>query len=196
MFRLRNIYPCSSMTPPRTVLDDLPFCLAQTSLVFRRFGDHALRASGLESQAPGRATLLHALDEFGDSPVNVLVEKSRLPNGTVTGLLDALEDENLIRRTRNPDDGRSWIVGLTPQGERVCAKLRTRHRRVMSVFGEALSPSETGQLVTLLTKLSSHLDAYVAARESRGRTRGAKRSARSSAKKSAKSPKRSRERVR
>jgi len=155
-----------------------------------------LRASGLESQAPGRATLLHALDEFGDSPVNVLVEKSRLPNGTVTGLLDTLEDENLIRRTRNPDDGRSWIVGLTPRGERVCAKLRARHRRVMAVFGEALSPSESGQLITLLTKLSSHLDAYGAARERRGRTRGAKRSAQQSAKKSAKSPKRSRERAR
>ncbi len=159
------------MTPPRTVLDDLPFCLAQASLVFRRFSDLTLRATGVDGQAPGLATVLHTLDEFGESPVSLLVDQSRLPNGTVTGLLDTLEDDGLIRRTRNPEDGRSWIVALTPKGNRACGKLRRRHGRVMAVFGDALSKAEARRLATLLRKLSSHLQAYTGSHEVRSRSR-------------------------
>ena len=150
------------MTPPAsaTVLDDLPFHLARMALAFRRFSDRTLRAFGLPAQPPGIASVLHALDERDDCSVNSLVDRTHLPNGTLTGLLDRLERERCLRRTRNAEDGRSWRIRLTPKGRRLCARLGERHRLVTALFADTLSPEETAQLKRLLTRLTARLRAF------------------------------------
>ena len=148
------------MATPRSVLADLPFLIAKPTPGIRRFNDQTLRAVGAKPLAPGMATVLHAVDELGEGTVSRLVEATHLPNGTLTGLLDTLEQNKYIRRVPNPADGRSWIVKLTPLGRRLCEKLRVRHRLVLEVFGEALSPSESSELARLLETLSTRLQAY------------------------------------
>lgn len=113
------------------------------------------------------ATLLHALDEMGECTVAVLVEKTHLPNGTLTGLLDALVREGFIRRLPNPLDGRSWIIQLTTDGEALCQKLAQRHRTVMRVFGEALSEKEAAELTRLLGKLTDQMRRHTTQGEDR-----------------------------
>ena len=144
----------------RSVLEDLPFCLARSTLGFRRFNDLTLRAIGLASLAPGAASILHALQEERSCTVNRLVEKTHLPNGTLTGLLDELEEDGFLTRFSNPEDGRSWLVGLTPQGLRLCKKLQRRHGLVMEVFGETLTDAEQAELVRLLGKVTQCMRAY------------------------------------
>jgi DNA-binding MarR family transcriptional regulator len=145
-----------------TVLEDLPFCLARATLSFRRFNDQTLRAVGLDSLAPGMSSVLHALEEHDDCTINRLVETTHLPNGTLTGLLDELEEEGHIERLRNPDDGRSWLVRLSPSGRRLCTKLQKRHRLVMDVFEESLSEAEMAELTRLLGKATTCMRAHVA----------------------------------
>ncbi len=148
------------MPAPRSLLEDLPFHLAKATLGFRRFNDQTLRAVGLEAQAPGLATVLHTLAELDACPVSLLVEKTHLPNGTLTGLLDTLERDGHIRRTPNPADGRSWLVGLTRRGQRLCDKLQERHRIVMGLFREALSEAEAAELTRLLGRLTTRMHQY------------------------------------
>ena len=154
------------MSPAQTdqttcsVLEDLPFCLARATLAFRRFNDLTLRAIGLASLAPGAASILHALQEERSCTVNRLVEKTHLPNGTLSGLLDELEGDGYLARFSNPEDGRSWLVGLTTQGLRLCKKLQRRHGLVMEVFGETLSDAEQAELVRLLGKVTQCMRAY------------------------------------
>lgn len=143
-----------------SVLEDLPFCLARATLGFRRFNDFTLRAIGLASLAPGAASILHALQEERSCTVNRLVEKTHLPNGTLTGLLDELEEDGYLARFSNPEDGRSWLVGLTTQGLRLCKKLQRRHALVMEVFGETLTDAEQAELVRLLGKVTRCMRAY------------------------------------
>jgi DNA-binding MarR family transcriptional regulator len=143
-----------------SVLEDLPFCLARATLGFRRFNDLTLRALGLRSLAPGAASILHALEEERRCTVNRLVERTHLPNGTLTGLLDELEGEGYLERFSNPEDGRSWLVGLTAQGLRICKKLQKRHALVMEVFGETLTDAEQAELVRLLGKVTQCMRAY------------------------------------
>lgn len=150
------------MAVPRTVLNDLPFCLARATIGFRRFCDHTLRAVGLAGQAPGMASVLHALEELDDCTVNALVERTQFPNGTLTGLLDALERDRFIRRIRNPDDGRSRIIQLTKQGRQICAKLHERHEQVMNFLGEEFSETESDTLARLLDRLSEHMRGFAA----------------------------------
>jgi DNA-binding MarR family transcriptional regulator len=143
-----------------SVLEDLPFCLARAALGFRRFNDLTLRAIGLASLAPGAASILHALQEERSCTVNRLVERTHLPNGTLTGLLDELEKDGYLARFSNPEDGRSWLVGLTTQGLRLCKKLQKRHGLVMEVFGEKLTDAEQAELVRLLGKVTQCMRAY------------------------------------
>jgi DNA-binding MarR family transcriptional regulator len=152
--------PTPSEPTTRSVLEDLPFCLARATLAFRRFNDQSLRAVGLPSLAPGQASLLHALQEEQRCTVNHLVERTHLPNGTLTGLLDGLEREGYLARFSNPEDGRSWLVGLTTQGLRLCRKLQKRHDMVMEYLGEALSDAEQAELVRSLGKVTQWMRAY------------------------------------
>jgi DNA-binding MarR family transcriptional regulator len=143
-----------------SVLEDLPFCLARATLGFRRFNDLTLRAIGLASLAPGAASILHALQEERSCTVNRLVARTHLPNGTLTGLLDELEGDGYLARFPNPEDGRSWLVGLTTQGLRLCKKLQKRHALVMEVFGKTLTEVDQAELARLLGKVTRCMRAY------------------------------------
>jgi len=145
-----------------TVLDDLPFHLVRTSLALRRFNDRTLKAVGLGAQPPGLASLLHAVDEMRECTVARLVERTHLPNGTLTGLLDTLERDGCIARVDNEDDGRSWRIRLTRKGETLCRKLRQRHQVVMELFREVLSEEESKELKRLLARLTTCMRVYPA----------------------------------
>ena len=143
-----------------TLLDDLPFHLARVGLSFRRFNERTLRSVGLKSQAPGMASVVHALREQDDCPVSSLVERTHLPNGTLTGLLDTLEHEGCVQRTRDAADRRSWRVRLTAKGRRLGAKLEERHRVVMEILDQALSGAETAALKRLLARVTEQMRAH------------------------------------
>jgi len=152
--------PTQSAPTTVSVLEDLPFCLARATLAFRRFNDQSLRAVGLPSLAPGQASILHALQEEQRCTINRLVEQTHLPNGTLTGLLDDLERKGFLARFSNPEDGRSWLVGLTASGLRLCRKLQKRHDMVMGVLGEALTDAEQAELVRLLETVTQCMRSY------------------------------------
>lgn len=139
----------------QTILTDLPFALARSSLSFRQFNQHSLQAVGLKDLAPGLASVLHAAEDLGDCTVNSLVEATSLPNSTLTGLLDTLQKDKLIERIRNPEDGRSRIISLTSKGQQVCAKLHARHNSVMEIFQATFTSSEVSTLTQLLEKATS-----------------------------------------
>lgn len=142
------------------MLEDMPFFLARVGLSFRRFNERTLREVGLKSQAPGTASVVHALREQDDCAVSSLVNRTHLPNGTLTGLLDALEHEGCIQRRRDTDDRRSWRVRLTPKGHRLGVKLEKRHRVVMEVLNQALSAEEAAELKRLLGRITTHMHAH------------------------------------
>ncbi len=148
------------MPTPSPILEDLPFLLARATLSFRRFNDQTLKAVGLERMPPGFATVLHWLEELGECTIKRLVEKTHLPNGTLTWLLDTLQRDGHIQRTRNPKDGRSWLIGLTEKGNQLCEKLNKRHQLTMDHFRETLSDAESAELTRLLGKATDSMHSY------------------------------------
>jgi DNA-binding MarR family transcriptional regulator len=144
----------------RPILDDLPFCLARATLGFRKFNDETLRAVGLDRLAPGLASVLHAVEELKVCTVNRLVEKTHVPNGTLTGLLDTLQDEGYVQRVPNPKDGRSWLIRLTKKGARLCAKLHERHRAAMEILSGVLTKKEMAELARLLEKVTKCMHGF------------------------------------
>jgi DNA-binding MarR family transcriptional regulator len=76
-----------------------------------------------------------------------------IPSATVTATLDLLEHRGWIRRIPNPDDRRSTLIQITPDGKAVADQLlpgiRTLEKSVLS----ALTADERGQLLHLLAKI-------------------------------------------
>jgi DNA-binding MarR family transcriptional regulator len=120
---------------------------------------------GLRTQPLGAGTVLHALFEQNDCTVKDLVKRTQIPNGTLTGILDRLENDGLVRRAENTDDGRSWRIRLTANGQRMRKQLMRRHEISMRLFDSVFSPREAARLKRDLTRLTIYMRCYVSAGE-------------------------------
>ncbi|HLO76109.1 MAG TPA: MarR family transcriptional regulator [Magnetospirillum sp.] len=95
------------------------------------------------------ATLRRCGPPYRLSP-NDLLAWMMVTSGTMTNRVDQLERLGLVAREPNPDDRRSVLVALTPQGHAVVDKALRLHvdneRRLLS----PLSPEQRAQLADLL----------------------------------------------
>jgi DNA-binding MarR family transcriptional regulator len=86
-------------------------------------------------------------------------ERLLVTRGTVTGLLDSLEKQGLIRRVPNPEDRRSLQVELTAKARKLLGGLCGEHFSNEVEMTEGLSAREQETLVKLLWKLQNHIQA-------------------------------------
>jgi DNA-binding MarR family transcriptional regulator len=84
-----------------------------TSRLARSMGDEL----GREGLTQARAELLWRLHAAGPSTQRALSEALQCTPRNVTGLVDALETADLVRRERHPSDRRAMLVSLTSAGE-------------------------------------------------------------------------------
>ncbi len=75
----------------------------------------------------------------------------------MTANLDLLERRGWIRRLANPDDRRSTLVEITPDGRAAADRLLTGIRTVERTAMETLSHHERVQLLDLLAKVMARL---------------------------------------
>jgi DNA-binding MarR family transcriptional regulator len=76
--------------------------------------------------------VLASLWEYGDLSVGEMARLLQLDYGTMTPLLKRMEKQGLVHRTRNPEDERTVIVTLAPEGE----ALRTHAPRIYQAICE------------------------------------------------------------
>jgi DNA-binding MarR family transcriptional regulator len=150
-----------SQAPADRLKEDLPFCLAALYHGFRGMVDRLHLDSGLhlKSVKPGMGTIFLALCDEDDCNVKHLVQRLRLPNATLTGLLDRMETSGIIERHPCPDDGRAFRVRLTVFGRSLEAGMKKRHQHAMDVLQSGLSEAEVAELKRLLGRVLSNLHA-------------------------------------
>jgi MarR family transcriptional regulator, 2-MHQ and catechol-resistance regulon repressor len=86
-----------------------------------------------------------------------LGEKTLITKGTLTGVLDRMEDRGLIRRTGTDADRRQTFIALTPQGNRLFDRVFPAHVSHLKCAFTALTPRELDQAADLLGKLRDAL---------------------------------------
>src|ERR671921_740260 len=75
----------------------------------------------------------------------------------VTALVDALENEGLVRRMPHPTDRRATIIELTPQGVETTNSMYNGHREGVAEVFANLSEDERHELIRLLGSLREAL---------------------------------------
>jgi DNA-binding MarR family transcriptional regulator len=100
------------------------------------------------------ATALAVIDGAGEplTPSQVS-DRVLVPSATMTATLDVLERRGWIRRVPNPDDRRSTLIEITPDGRATADQLLPGIRMLEKTVLSVLTPGERTQLLDMLAKI-------------------------------------------
>ncbi len=106
----------------------------------------------------------------GVRPSSIADQRS-VDRSLVTRQLHELEDAGYVEFAGDPDDGRSWLVALTPAGREEMRRLQEAGLVRFALFVADWEPAEVRRLTELLEKLGSSM-AGVASRENEAASAG------------------------
>ena len=97
----------------------------------------------------GRLSLVHlnvlmALEGDGPLPMGALAEAMDVSQASVTGIVDRMEQRDLVERQRADDDRRVVRVGLTDEGRRLIGLLADQRREHIAQLLDDLTDDELG----------------------------------------------------
>jgi DNA-binding MarR family transcriptional regulator len=123
--------------------------LEHLARVGHRAAEASMAPGGLR---PRHLIALKLLSEDGPASQQGLSEALRLDPSNVVGLLNELEERELITRRRDPSDRRRHIVEMSPRGEEELCLAHTRLRLVEDELLSALSADEKTTLYHLMVR--------------------------------------------
>lgn len=144
--------PKKRFTP---LLRELAHCVQAFELLSGRH----IRSLGL---TPAQFNVITVLGETNSMNCGDLGSRALITKGTLTGVLDRLEQKGLVIREVSQDDRRSVIVGLTTEGHILFNQLSGLHldylKPAFSTLDDAFIETMTAQLAHLRTTLQQHTD--------------------------------------
>jgi DNA-binding MarR family transcriptional regulator len=135
--------------------------IAEVERLFRRINYIIFRKSrNVLSEfgiTPPQFSTLSTVSYHDGITMGELCDHLYLTSATVTGLVDRLEERNLVLRERDTDDRRVIRLRITPLGRDVLEKSVEARRAVLVTYVEGLTMDEKADLIDLLRKLLSNL---------------------------------------
>lgn len=111
---------------------------------FQRFGLNAAKFDVL-------ATLRRAGAPYRLSPGDLL-KATMVASGTMTNRISRLETDGLVLRRLNPEDSRSFLIELSPEGLVLIDRAVTEHVKTQERLLGAMRKPEREAFVTLLSR--------------------------------------------
>ena len=106
-------------------------------------------------------TVLKMLEGLGDLSLSELSERIRAQNSTVTGIIDRMERESLVVRTRSTEDRRVVKIKLTDKGSKIARAIAVEPMEIFRGALDGLSAGETRDLLKILTKIARRVQSIV-----------------------------------
>jgi DNA-binding MarR family transcriptional regulator len=98
--------------------DDLGFLLAKATQRWNELLQERFRAAGWTEIRSSYGSILVPLFEEDGLRMGELARRARLSKQTMTTMVRLLEREGLVRRERDPDDGRAFRIVLSAKARR------------------------------------------------------------------------------
>lgn len=124
------------------------------SQLLTRHLQEELDAYGL---TPFHWLVLNCLWDQDGLATSVLGERLRQVGGTLTGVLDRMEERGLVRRERDTHDRRVWRIWLTPAGQALEESLPPHAYKVRAKLLQGFSEPEQKQLSEWLDRMLVNL---------------------------------------
>lgn len=126
--------------------------LAGAYQAFSLYDAEGLRKSGSDL-TPSQARVIFTLGDSEGMTCKDIGDITLITKGTLTGVVDRLEEKGLVERWSVEGDGRKTIVALTRRGKRVYQKEFPRHIGFLKEKFDKLSAGDRSQAVQLLEKI-------------------------------------------
>jgi DNA-binding MarR family transcriptional regulator len=97
---------------------------------------------------------LRTLDDLGPSCVNGLAQELHLDSSTVTRQVSVLESGGFVTRRVDPNDGRSWLIDLTPQGRKTMRTVERGRRQAIESMLDEWPSEEVHDLARVMSRLN------------------------------------------
>lgn len=117
--------------------------LLEVALLFQQDLEHSMAALGLTVT---KTHLLWEVHLHGPRAQQRLAEALGVSPRHVTGLVDALESQGLVRRLPHPQDRRSLLVELTDEGTATVAGMEQERARDAAALVDGMSADEVQAL--------------------------------------------------
>lgn len=128
--------------------------VAVTGQLMRNFADQRLKGFDLTVE---QLQLLKQLTIDVGTPQNVLGEAAAKSPANITRILDRLEKKNRVVRRPNPDDRRSSLVFLTPEGEHLQQEVFSLFQGLRRQLMDGVSEKDRDCAATVLTAITANI---------------------------------------
>lgn len=118
-------------------------------LARERAADHGL--------TPTQLSVVKLLETVGDLSLSALSERIRANNSTVTGIVDRMERDGLVRRERDARDRRVWMIRLTDRGRRVAQKVADTPWETLKRAIASLAADDQDRLLQIMEKVAASI---------------------------------------
>ncbi|MBQ5947799.1 MarR family transcriptional regulator [Massilia sp. ST3] len=129
--------------------------LAECMQGFERFSGESVRRHGLTH---AQFDILATLGNTTGMSYKELGERTLITKGTLTGVIERLEQKGLVMRERSNDDKRSFFVRLTAAGDRVFCdvfpQVVAHGKQLFSAYNEADFDALDAALATLRASIA------------------------------------------
>jgi DNA-binding MarR family transcriptional regulator len=112
--------------------------------------------------SPQQFWTLIGIEEAGPLSLRALAERQRIDQPTASRVVAALTRRKLVRMAEDPADRRRLVIGTTPEGTELAARVRPIARGVRSAIVAGFSPAELISLRGSLRRILDNLDRFEA----------------------------------
>lgn len=115
------------------------------------------RRGTIRPLSPSQFAVLEALYYLGPLTQGQVSGKVLKSSGNITLVIDNLEKQGLVLRTRGSQDRRQVSIALTDAGRQLIERIFPAHARAVCEEIDVLTPEEQATLAALCVKLGKHL---------------------------------------
>ncbi|MBA2506239.1 MAG: MarR family transcriptional regulator [Thermoleophilaceae bacterium] len=105
-----------------------------------------LRQEAGPGLSPSLTAALATVERHGPLTPSGLADLERIQRPTATRVIEKLVGEGLVEKTRDPDDGRAFLVSVSKDGRALIRKLRSRKSAYLEKRLRALEPEDRATL--------------------------------------------------
>jgi DNA-binding MarR family transcriptional regulator len=110
-----------------------------------------------------QASLIGYVHEFGATTQTDLADHLGIGRAAIGSVIDRLEARGLVERRPRPDDRRVWLVGITPAGEAMAARIAEVDAVLRAELRRGIGREERQALAWVMTRLQQNLSSAIAA---------------------------------
>ncbi len=124
----------------------------------RRLTKEVARARNLTGP---QLTVVKMLHHLGDLNLSELSDRIRAKNSTVSGIIDRMEREELVRRVRSREDRRVVHIRLTERGRELAEGVPIPPMEIFQAAIGSLEPEELSTVLRILLKVAGRVEDLV-----------------------------------